>query len=60
MHDNEEGKGLNKFKGEGEEEDIGYVLLFFIAPPQKELNYLTNMGKGTKSLNHLVYISEIG
>ncbi len=58
VHDNEKGEGLDEF--EGEREDIGYVPLLFVAPPQKESNCPTNMGKETRSLNHLVYISKIG
>ena len=60
MHDNKEKKSLDKFKGEGKREDIEYVFLLFIALLQKESNRLTDMGKRTKSLNHLVCISKIG
>ncbi len=60
LHDNEEEEGLDKFKDEGEGENIGYVSLPFIAPPQKESNYLIDIGKGIRSLNHLVCISKIG
>ncbi len=58
--EDEEGKGLDKFEGEGEKEDIGYIILPFVAPPQKESNRPTDMGEGIKGLNHLVYIPKIG
>ncbi len=51
--DNEEGEDLDEFESEDEREDIGYVLLPFVAPPQKESNRPTDMGKGIRSLNHL-------
>ncbi len=63
VHDDEEGQSLDKYEGEDEGEDVGYVLLSFVAPPpppQKESNRLTDMGKGTRSLNHLVCIPKIG
>ena len=60
LRDDEEEEGLDKFEGKSEGEDIGYVLFLFIAPLQKESNCVTNIGKGTKSLNHLVYIPKIG
>ncbi len=59
-HDDEEGEGLDKFESEGEGKDIRYVPLPFVAPPQKESNRPTDMGKGTRSLNHLVCIPKIG
>ncbi len=58
--DDEEGEDLDEFESEGEREDIGYVPLPFVAPPQKESNRPTDMGEGTKSLNHLVCIPKIG
>lgn len=60
MYDNEEGKSLDKFESEDKREDIGYVPFFFVIPPQKESNRLIDMGKGIKSLNHLVCIPKIG
>ena len=60
LRDNEEEEGLDKFESEGKEKNIGYVPLSFIALPQKESNRLTDMGKGTRSLNHLVCILKIG
>ncbi len=60
VHDDEEGEGLDEIESEGEREDIGYVPLTFIAPPQKESNRPTDMGEGTRSLNHLVCIPKIG
>lgn len=58
--DNKEREGLNKFESEDEGEDIKYVFFLFIASPQKMSNHLTDMGKRTKILNHLVYIPKIG
>ncbi len=54
MYDNEERLSLDKYEGEGE--DIGYIILLFIAhpPPRKDLNRLTDMGEGARSLNQLV------
>ena len=60
LRDNEEEESLDKFECESEEKSIEYVLLLFVASPQKESNYPTDMGEGTKSLNHLVYIPKIG
>ncbi len=63
MHDNEEGQSLDEYEGEGDEEDVGYVALPFVAlppPPRKESNRPTDMGDGTRSLNHLVCIPKIG
>ncbi len=31
--DDEEGEGLDEFESEGEREHIGYIPLFFVAPP---------------------------
>ena len=59
-YDNEEDEGLDKFEGESEKEGIGYILLLFVALLQKESNHLTDMGKGIRSLNHLIYIPKIG
>ncbi len=58
--DNKKGEGLDEFESEGKREDIGYVPLLFVTSPQKESNRPTNMGEGTRSLNHLVYIPKIG
>ncbi len=52
--DNEEGEDLDEFESEGEREDIGYIPLPFVAPLQKESNRPTDIGEGTRSLNHLV------
>ena len=62
MTDNEEGQSLNKYEDEDEEEDVRYVSLPFVtlAPPRKELNRSIDIGKGTKSLNKLVYILKTG
>ena len=60
IHDNKEGKGLDKFEDEGKRKDIRYILLLFVAPFQKESNYLIDMGKRTKSLNYLICIPKIG
>ena len=53
-HGNEEGEGLDKFKGKGKGNIIGYVLFPFVASPQKESNRPTDMSEKTKSLNYLV------
>ena len=60
LHDNKEEEGLDKFKGEDERENIKYVFFLFVAHPQKESNRPTDIGKGTKNLNHLVCIPKIG
>ncbi len=60
LYNNEEGKSLDKFEDEGEEENIGYISLPFFAPPQKKSNCPTNIGERTRSLNYLVYIPKIG
>ncbi len=61
IHDNEEGQSLDKYESESEGKDIRYILFPFIAPLplQKESNRPTDMDKGIKSLNHLIYISKI-
>ena len=51
---NEEGESLDEFESEGEGEVIEYIPFPFVTPPQKESNDLTDMGKGIKSLNHLI------
>ncbi len=58
--DDEEGEGLDKFEGEGEWEDIEYVPFSCVASLWKESNRPTDMGEGTRSLNHLVCIPKIG
>ncbi len=60
VRDNKEGESLDEFESKSEKEDIGYVLLPFVAPPQKVSNRPTDMGEGTRSLNHLVCIQKIG
>ena len=58
--DNKEGYSLDKYKGVIE--SARYVLSPFIALPplsQKESNRPSDLGKRTKSLNHLVCISKI-
>ncbi len=57
--DDEEGDGLDEFEGEGEGEDIGYVPLPFVAPPRNGSNRPTDIGEGTRRLNHLVCIPKI-
>ena len=59
MRGNIERESLNKFKGKDEGEAIEYIALSFLAPSQKESNRPTNMGKGTRSLNHFIGISKI-
>ena len=54
MHSNKEGEILNKFEGEEEGEAIEYVPFLFVVPSQMKSNCPTDMGKGTRSLNHLV------
>ncbi len=58
-HNDKEGEGLDEFEGEGEGKNIGYILFLFVAPPQNGSNRSTDIGKGIKSLNHLVYIPKI-
>ncbi len=60
VHDNEERLSLDEYEGEGE--DVRYVPLPFVAPPspRKESNRPIDIGKGTRSLNHLVCIPKIG
>ena len=60
LHDNKEEENLDEFEGENKKEGIGYVPLPFITSLRKESNHSTNMGKETRSLNHLVYIPKIG
>lgn len=57
--DDEEGQGLDKYEGEGEGDR--YVSLPFITPlpPQKKSNRPSDLGKGTRSLNHLLCIQKI-
>ncbi len=57
--DNEEREGLDVFKAESEEEDIGYIPFPLVAPPEKKLNYPTNIDKRIKSLHYLIYIPKI-
>ncbi len=57
--EDEEGEGLDEFEGEGEGKDIGYVPLPFVALSQNGSNRPTDIGEGTKSLNHLVCIPKI-
>ena len=55
--DNEEGQSLDEDECDGD--GNRYIFLPFIVlslPPQKELNRLSGLGKGTKSLTHLVCI----
>lgn len=53
---------MDKYEDEGEGEDVRYILSPFITlfPSQKKSNHLIDMGKRTKSLNHLVCITKIG
>ncbi len=60
LRDDEEGEGLDEFEDEGEGKDIEYILFPFVALPRKESNRPTDIGKGTRSLNHLVCIPKIG
>ena len=59
LRDDKEEESLDKFEIEGERNGIGYVFFLFVTPPQKKLNRPIDMGKGTKSLNHLVCIPKI-
>lgn len=64
IHNDEKGElGLDKYEGEseGEKRDVRYIFFPFVAlfPPQKESNRPTNIGKGIKSLNHLICILQI-
>lgn len=53
VHNNEKGQDLDKFQ----DKDGKYIsLLFFL---QKESNCLTNLSKGTRSLNYLIYILKL-
>ena len=60
LRDNEKEEGLDKFEDKGKGEGIRYVPLPFVIFPQKELNRLTDMSKGIKSLNCYIYIPKIG
>ncbi len=62
MQDDEEGQSLNEYEGKDEREDLGYILLLFVTPPltQNKSNCLTDIGKGIRSLNQLVFIPKIG
>ena len=57
--DNEEKNGLDEY--EGEIKGTKYVALLFIPLffPQKVSNHLSDLGKATRSLNHLIYILKI-
>lgn len=61
VYDDKKGQDLDKYEDEGEEKEknVEYILFPFVAafsPSQKESNRLINMGKRTKSLNHLICI----
>ncbi len=56
MREDEEREGLDEFEGEDERENIEYIPLLFITPLQKESNCRTDIGRGIKSLNHLLCI----
>ena len=67
-HNNKKKNGLDDEKENGLDEDEGeieggrYIPLLFVSLsllPQKLLNRPSDLGKGTKSLNHIVYISKI-
>lgn len=63
MHNNEKEQSLDKYESEDERKDIGYILFLFITPPsssQKKSNRSTDIGKGIKSPNHLIYLPKIG
>ena len=62
VRDDGEGESLDEFEGKNEGKNTGYVPLPFVANPlpQKESNRPTDLGEGTKSLNHLVCIPKIG
>ena len=62
VDDHKKWQRFDKFENKDEKEDIGYVLLPFIAlpPSLKESNRPTDISKGTKSLNYLVCIPIIG
>lgn len=56
-------KSLNKYIIKSNKKDIGYIFFLFIALfflLQKESNCSTNISKRIKSLNHLIYIPQIG
>ena len=58
--DNEEKKNLDNFEGESEGEVIKYYPFPFIIPLQKKSSRLTNISKGSRSLNYFIYIPKIG
>ena len=54
IYNNKEGESLDKLENKGEGENIGYIPVLFITPPQKESNCLTNIGKcGSTYPGHL-------
>lgn len=53
MHDNKEGQDLEKYQ----DKDSRYV--FLLLYPQNESNGPTDLGEGTRSLNHLLCISKL-
>lgn len=60
VHDNKERQGLDEYESKGESKK--YIFFPFIAPllpSQRQSNYLTDLDKGTKSLNYFVYILKI-
>ncbi len=59
MNNNKERQRLDKYESKSERENIGYIPFPFVTPLfslQKELNSLTDMDRGIKSLNHFIYI----
>lgn len=59
VYDDKKEQGLDEYKGESDR----YISLSFntiYRPPCKESNRLTDLGKGIRSLNHLIYIPKIG
>lgn len=58
-HDNKQRQGLDGFGG-GSDRYICFLLVVSHLPSQRELNRLIDLGKVSKSLNNLVYISNIG
>lgn len=62
IYDDKKGQSLDRYKGEGEGKDVEYILFLFVtlSPLQKKSNCPIDMGKRTKSLNHLVYMPKIG
>ena len=59
-HDNEEEQGLdnNETQVEGDRYVPFSSPALPLSPPQKESNCLSNLGKKTRSLTHLIYISK--